>query len=333
MTNPAQYLIHEDQLRTIKTIKDVLDDGSFYTMDYRSDHRLDDVIAYSAGNMEEFYAAMQKYLVEERLPIPPVGAGCAAFKVRNKAGHVLVGRNFDYKHTPNTMLIRVSPSAGYRNFGMCDLCFADFEQGQINDGKTDITKAIMFPYVTMDGINEKGVFICILQLKNAETYQNSGKKKMLTTVAVRAALDKAASVREVVDIFASHDIQTCLPGNDFHFFVADASGGSAVIEYFKGKMNVIGTDHVTNFFLSPGARRRGGGKGRYDVLGSLIDYREGCIEKEDVMNMLRLISQPSGQKGTNYTLWSAVYDLTAGEVELAIDQKYDRVLRYSLRKF
>ena len=331
MTNPARYLVFEDQKKTIKSIKDVRGDGSFYTMDCLSDHRLEEILTAGPGTMDEFMAALQKYLVADRLKKPTVGAGCAAFKAVDKKGHVLVGRNFDFKHVPSTMLIRTKPETGYKAFGMCDLVFAGFEKGQLTDGKTDITNAVAFPYVTMDGINEKGLFICCLQLRKAETRQNTGKTKLLSTVALRAALDKTENVQGVVDLFGSYDMQTSMDGNDFHFFVADADGDSIVIEYLRNQMNVIKTDHVTNFFLSPGARRKGGGKLRYDVMGDILDYRNGILEKSDAMDVLRFISQPSGDKGTSYTLWSAVYDLTEGSVDLAIDQKYGDVLHYSLK--
>ncbi len=330
MANPAKYLIHEDQIRTVQSIRDVYGNGSFYTMEYYADHRLEDILTEGAGTAEEFLAALQKHLIAARLPQPSMGAGCSAFMARNKDGHVLVGRNFDFKHDLVSMLIRTSPEKGFRTLCMSDLAFAEIKPGQFSDGVSDLTPAMMAPYVTMDGINEKGFFISVLQLRNVETHQETGKKKITTSAAIRAALDTAETVQDAVGIFASYDMQTARPGNDFHFFIADAKGDSAVIEYFQGQMNVIKTDHVTNFFLSKGARRKGGGKSRYNVIDAALDYREGNLEKSDIMDILRLISQPSGKKGQSNTLWSAVYDLTAGELELVIDHRYGDVRHYSL---
>ncbi len=331
MPNPAKFLIHEDQKKTVQSIRDIYGNGTFYTMDYSADHRLDDILASGAGNMEEFFKVLQKYLIADRLPKPTMGAGCSCFMVRNKEGHVIVGRNFDFRHDLASMLIRTLPEKGFKTIGMADLVFADIKPGQLSDGVSDLTPAMMFPYLTMDGINEKGFFIGVLQLRRAETYQDTGKKKITTSVAIRAALDKAETVQDAINIFSAYDMQTARPGNDYHFFIADASGNSAVIEYFQGKMNVIRTDHVTNFFLSPGARKRGVGKERYGVMDALLSYRDGRMEKQDVMDTLRLISQPSGPKGQSITLWSAVYDLTARELDLVIDHRYGEPRHYSLK--
>ncbi len=331
MPNPAKYLIHEDQLKTVRSIRDIYGDGRFYTMDYAADHRLEDILAAGAGTSDELFAAVRKYLVAARLPRPSMGAGCSAFMAKNKEGHVLVGRNFDFNHDMVTMLISTAPEKCFKTLGMADLAFAEIKPGQLTDGETDLTPAMMFPYVTMDGINEKGFFIGVLQLRKVETYQNTGRKKITTSVAIRASLDKAETVQDAIDIFGSYDMQTARPGNDFHFFIADAKGDSAVIEYFQGKMNVLKTDHVTNFFLSPGARKKGVGKERYKVLDALLSYREGTLEKEDMMYVLKLISQPSGAKGKSNTLWSAVYDLTDRTLDLVVDHRYDDVRHYSLK--
>ena len=332
MSNPAAFLKHEDQLRTVSTLKDHFGTGHFYTLDYQSDYRLDDMLKANVTNNDEFQAALQRILIADRLPKPSMGAGCTAFMVKDRRGHVLVGRNYDFRHEPATLLIKTSPEGENRSMGMCDLAFIDIKPGQLSDGRSDISSVMMFPYLTLDGLNDKGVCISVLQLRNATTNQDTGKGKVVTTLAIRAVLDRAGSVQEAMEIFSSYDMQSALPGNDYHFLLADKKGDSAVIEYVDNKMNVISTDRVTNFFLSKGSRRRGAGKERYDVVDAVMRYHEGIMERKEVMETLKLVSQPSPLKktGGSRTLWSAVYDLTAGELDLAIDRKYGRILHFSL---
>ena len=330
MANPAAYLIHEDQKRTAETLKDVLGDGSFYTLEYLSDYRLGDVLASGASNGNELKNVLSKLLIADRLPAPSCGAGCSAFIAKNREGHVIVGRNYDFTHELSSMLVRTSPEGGYKSMGMIDLGFLDIGPGQLSDGKTDLSPLMMMPYMTLDGINERGFFIAVLQLRGVETHQDTGKTKIMTTTAIRAVLDRAATVGEAEEIFRSYDMHTAREKNDYHFFVADRGGASAVFEYFNNEFNVIRTDCVTNFMMSPGARKRGGGKERFRIIDSVLRYRSGSLEKDEAMDTLRLVSQPYPPKGKSNTLWSAVYDLTDGTLELATGRGYGEPMNFRL---
>lgn len=48
------------------------------------------------------------------------------------------------------------------------------------------------------------------------------------------------------------------------------------------------------------------------------------------MSALRLVSQPAGNSGRSHTLWSAVYDLTAGKLDLAVGRRYDDIRHFKL---
>ena len=331
MPNPAIYLIHDDQHRTVRSIRDLFGDASLYYMDYVADDRINDVLSAGAGSSEELRAVLEKLLISGRFPETTFDADCSIFKSKTRDGHILVGRNFDFTHALNSLLIRKERVGSFASLGLADLTFAGIEPGQLSDGVTDISAAMMFPFTTMDGTNEKGLFIGVLALSGEPTHQNTGQKKITTGVAIRATLDKAETVQEATELFASYDMQSVVSDLDFHFFVADRSGDSKVIEYFEGRMYLIDTDHVTNFYLSPSAAGRdSAGKNRYDVLDALIRYRGDDLERQDVMSALRLVSQPAGNSGRSNTLWSAVYDLTAGELDLAVGRRYDDIRHFQL---
>ena len=107
---------------------------------------------------------LQKLLITDRLPVPGSGAGCSIFAARNKKGHVLVGRNLDFRHKPHDPSV-LFMRTGEFYFGMADLGFMPLPKGSLSDGKTDISAAVMFPYLVLDGMNEKGLFIGVMQLR------------------------------------------------------------------------------------------------------------------------------------------------------------------------
>lgn len=90
--------------------------------------------------------------------------------------------------------------------------------------------AMLGPFASLDGINEKGVSIAVLTLDSLPTRQNSGKLKINTSLAIRLVLDRAASTQEAIDLLGSYDM-VAMAGRDYHFFINDASGDSRVVEY------------------------------------------------------------------------------------------------------
>ena len=62
-----------------------------------------------------------------------------------------------------------NPAAKYRTLGTGDCFWIDFKnasygKGMADDGKTDLSPFLLCPFLTMDGMNEKGLAICILSL-------------------------------------------------------------------------------------------------------------------------------------------------------------------------
>ncbi len=328
--NPARYLKDDAQRSSVRSLRDVYRDGSFYTMVNTADYHLDEVLAAGLSSYEDLKEDLRgKLLLTAPLAID-VDGGCSVFVARNKSGHVLVGRNYDFRHERSVLLLKTQVPGQKKTFGMANARFLDYKPGQLSDGVTDLSAAVLFPLLTVDGMNEDGVFISVLVVPHAGTKQHTGKKPVLSTVAMRAVLDRTKTVSEAVKLFSSYDLQ--IPGEhrDFHFLVADRTGDSAVLEYHGGTLSVIETNAVTNFYLDPSAGGMGEGKERYEVIRSLLEYRSGILERQDMMDILRLVSQPAGQKGKSDTLWSAVYDLTEGSMDLVVGHRYQEPIHVSL---
>ena len=111
-----------------------------------------------------------------------VNAGCSTFVTKNMKGEPVMGRNFDLRHfrdnvetapTDMTGLIVAvhtdNPRAKYRSVSFADAFWLDakggsFYEGVLDDGKKDISMALLLPFLCMDGVNEKGLAVSIMHL-------------------------------------------------------------------------------------------------------------------------------------------------------------------------
>ena len=192
--------------------------------------------------------------------------------------------------------------------------------------------AAFFPYLLMDGMNEKGLAMSVLKLRGDPTLQDTGKNKISTTVALRLVLDRAATVDEALALLDEYDMQSSMPEANFHFLLADASGKAVVLEYLpNGQRMEYDQNYVTNFYLTenvPYAPVRG--KDRYDLIEQTLIFKKGVMSEAEVMALLAVIGQPETEEATSMTQWSVVYNLTDLTGRVAVVREYDNVFRFSL---
>ena len=224
-----------------------------------------------------------------------------------------------------------------------------YGQGFYNDGKTDLSLMMGLPYAALDGINEDGFAIGVLALNEEQTNQQTGKGRISTTVAIRLLLDRASTVREAIEMLKSYDMD--MRGNgrsNYHFFMADATGDYAIVEYSLAEgekhptvMEVFSQNDtlrcVTNFYVSPamaGTTDGWGslhGKDRYETLRcDLLDNNYTLSEKE-AMHLLESVSQPPTEELTSQTQWSALYNLTEKTLRLSILREYGKEYKFKVK--
>jgi len=197
------------------------------------------------------------------------------------------------------------------------------------------------PYMAMDGINEKGFSIGVLEIKSKATKQNTGKKPIITTVAIRAALDKCERVEEAIELFASYDMHDSIFIN-YHYQLADAYGTSAIIEYVDNKMYVIkqekkdGCLALTNYFLTPGGDNHDGrGMDRYEHITRTLEEKGGIITEDEAMKLLSEVTlnyQHKLLKHQVITLWSAVYNCNEKSMLLCAAMNYGKKYKFFVDK-
>ena len=359
--NKASCITDAGKLEMIHSMKDIDGNGRLYEIDYNQDYMLDSVMQPGITEQTELFRHIASLLFDN-LPAENAevkyGAGCSAFAAQEAEGKgFLMGRNYDFRHfTPDNksylptsaILVRTAPEGGKKSISMVDGLNLGFGQGFYNDGKTDLSMLMALPYAALDGINEDGFAIGVLALNEKQTNQQTGKQRIGTTVAIRMMLDKASTVREAIEMLKNYDMDMRGNGHsNYHFFMADATGDYAIVEYTFDKdrtepkvMEVFTADDslrcVTNFYVAPsmtGTTDGWGsshGKDRYENLRKTLDEKKHVMKEDEAMQLLEKVSQPPTEELTSQTQWSALYNLTEKTLRLTILREYAKEYNFRI---
>ena len=325
-----QYF-RENQKKSLDTIRYL--DENIHLMDYSFDYGLDKLLEKGVANTGELVAfcCNQMTFGKKLLDMQDGEFACTTFNTVNRNGEYLLGRNFDFVDAP-CMLVWTHPENGYKSLAVADstvmLC------GKKHAPDKTRYRALMAPYCCMDGINEKGLSIAVLELKAKATAQKTGKKPITTTVIIRAVLDKAANVEEAIELFRSYDMQDAI-FCAYHYQITDATGRSVILEYDNNELVVVEPKNgryqwAANFYLTMSCdNSRGFGYDRADAVRERLAETDGVMEEAEVMALLEQVhlnyKHKRGYQIT--TLWSAVYNNTTGAVTIAGGMDYTRQYR------
>jgi len=272
-------------------------EGDLYAMTYEGRYYLDEALdagIESATQLGRFLS--EKMFLGREIEVRENVFGCSAFLAKTPEGSPIVGRNFDYAPTSALMLYTKPRGGGYESMGMVDLEMIGVgsEERGLVPPETAIGGVSMWaaPYACMDGVNEKGLCVCILELESDSTFQNTGKKPIITTIALRMMLDKCATVDEATRMLSNYDMRSSA-GYPYHYLIADASGKCAVVEYPGNRMTVLDSTFCTNFQLSEGEEHLYGiGFIRYDTIRDSLARRSSVLSRKEAMDLLEDVKVP-----------------------------------------
>lgn len=323
------------QVETLQSINKVTD--GFYTMDYRYDYDIDEMMKNGINTHVGLFAYGLSNIFGKA-----VNFGCTTFNAETPGGDALLARNFDYMDSP-MLLVWTHPENGYKSVSMVSLYFFLYDDENLPEDEASSLLTLMAPYAPLDGMNEKGLSIGVLELEKDPLFQISLKPNLTTTTVIRACLDKAATVDEAIEIFESHDVRDLLFGGcTYHYQIADATGRSVVIEYVDGKMHVIeaekndsGVDWITaaNYYLVEGVDDPlGMGWERTDIVKETLGPVNGIITEETAMNTLQRASMKDADLHGYIcsTLWSSVYNMDDLTFDLCVNTDYTTTYHFSL---
>lgn len=380
---PTSLISDPAKLKLVHSIQD-LSDGRFFYLDYTVDYKFDLMKSSNITTNEGLIKFVQKYLLDSsETPANAkltYGAGCSAFAAKTPEGKYIMGRNFDYAHGNEPIaaaLVSTAPEGKLRSISLVDGYWIGYRQNLYNSffDKSkmvqDLSYIMGFPYLLMDGMNEAGFAISVLHLDGKPTQQNNTGCKMTPTVLMRYLLDNAHSVDEAVSMLKEVDFH--VPDNDgnYHFYVADASGKHAVLEYVwdedhrdarfiddeiynsnggisgfnfpavkPNTLHVMTDKHcVSNFYVSPtmecsskGPTKSQHGKTRYDIMDFVLTQNNDCLTEARAMSLLDNVSQAENPKDvTSHTQWSVVYNLSEKKATVCVNRDYSKSFTFYVR--
>ena len=158
---------------TLDSVKKLTDysDFNLYKMDICYDYSIDKIIDRGIFDDESALGA----ILQEVLPDYPVNLkmpnfGCSAFTMKNPDS-VMMGRNYDFKNDTSSMLVYCSPKDGYRSVAFAALDNVGANNPELSDETRLAT--LLSPFISLDGINEKGVSIAVLTLDSNPVRQQA----------------------------------------------------------------------------------------------------------------------------------------------------------------
>lgn len=315
------------RIKTMSSINKVAE--SFYTVNYSADYKLDEVLEHGAANSDE----LMEVLSQELFFGFPVEAdenfsACSAFIAKTPAGQRIMGRNFDYPPA-GSLLVYCQPEGGYRSYSMVSLGHLGVSEKYDSMPETLAGKAAILasPYACVDGLNEEGLAIAVLELETEPTDQSTGKINIITTLAVRMVLDKCATTQEAITMLDEYDMHSS-GGYPYHFIISDKNDKTAIVEWPENEMNVVEQNYVTNFQLSEGKNFQVGiGKDRYQKLEETLTAKNAILSTEDAMDLLKEVRVE--WNGDWQTDWSVVYNLDDFTADICSEMDYDNVYHFS----
>lgn len=325
---------------TMKAVKKI--DNGLYIMDCYYDYEALDILGNGVDTTVQLITSGLKTIFQG-----DKGYACSTFNSVTKDGDYLFSRNFDYMDSP-TIIVRTTPENGYKSISTASLYFVGYELNSdfvADDTKNNIL-TLLAPYICLDGINEKGLAIGVLELETAPTFQLTLKPNLTTTTMIRACLDNAATVEEAIEIFSSHDMRDLLfDGCKYHYQISDANGKSAIIEYYKNKMYVLYPEHnkanktdfqaATNFHLIENAVDPDGmGYDRYVFIMDSLKKSKGVTSEKEAMKILNKVHMKDADLHGYIcsTLWSNVFNLTDKTVTMCYFGNYNKTFKFSVFK-
>jgi hypothetical protein len=180
--------------------------------------------------------------------------------------------------------------------------------------------------VIVDGMNEHGLAASSLKVPCRPGSGDSDKTAIVSNHVMRLALDYARDVDEALQLLGDYDV--AFPAVCVHFFLADASGRSVIIEYIDGEPVVIDNVEpwqvVTNFLVSE-EQPQGNSSPcwRYNVAYQQLQQTGGTVTAPQAMSIAAAASVPD-------TIWSAIYNLSDGGIDVVVGGNYDRVHHFEL---
>jgi len=299
-----------ESLRTLQSLEKV-NDYPLFVMTYYGD--------YGFRRLLKADRSRNPVRREKRSPVEAPSWQCTCFAAAGDSNAPVFGRNFDWSHRASLLLF-ADPPDGYASVSMVDIHYCDYGPDPNLTSLEARIGLLRTPYMPFDGMNEKGVAIGIMAVPYVELPYDPGKRTLGDLEVIRLVLDYAESTDHAISLIRNYNIR--MDEVPLHYFVADRSGKSAVLEFVNSEMKVLynsGRFQVsTNFILHNYLPNLIGRCWRYDLAHSILSSKNGSVSMSEARDILWNVSQVN-------TMWSAVYNLKSGDVQIIPGRRFGSV--------
>lgn len=306
-----------DRARTLASLRRI-DDWPLYEMHYYGDYGFDGFLeqGIQAGYRPQSYAVG----VAEKW-------ACTCVATLNEERDLIFGRNFDWYVHP-ALILFTNPPTAYASVSMVDISYLGYDQEHPAEDERE--GLLDVPYFPFDGMNEYGLAVGIMAVPHAEGGDDPDKVTIGSLHVVRLLLDYAKDVDEAVSLLDNYNVDFG-GGPPVHYLIADPAGHSVVAEFIDGQVHATWNKEpwqvATNFLVSDAASDEGRSHcWRYSTAYQTLEMANGKVSQEEAMSLLEEVSQ----SGDLPTIWSTVYNMTGGDINIVVGREYDHVHRFNL---
>ena len=267
-------------------------------------------------------------------PVPELRKGdpelCSTFMARHRRGGVVFGRNNDARPYP-VLVLHNTPAGGHASISVVNmLAMNDLGACPHLAGYQGRASFLRAPYYPQEGMNEKGVAISGMSSPGQDRLSDPRRATLDYEQAIRLVLDHAADLDEAVLLLRSYNLAS---SDVQHLLIADASGRSAVIEYFDDRMIVIPNEApwqvATNTPLHGSSTQQlRTDCWRYDAAWRRLERQRDGLSLNEAMEVLRSMAMTEPLE----TVTSAAYDLERGDMILALGGDFNRIWNFRLER-
>lgn len=259
----------------------------------------------------------------------PSSWACSLFTTLHDSENRLLGRNFDWEFSP-ALLLFTDPSDGYASVSIVDIAYLGFA-GNLANRVMDLplieqTSLLDAPRLPFDGMNEAGLAVGMAAVPDGGVRPDPDKETIGSLMVIREMLDHAGDVDEAVAILETYNIET-RGGPPLHYLIADRSGRAVLVEFYRGQLVIQPNEdpwhQATNFIRASTGDDPRGQCWRHDHLTDALEDAEGRLSPTAAMDLLAGVAQSNTQ-------WSVVYEMSNGELAVAMGQNYDEIYRFQL---
>ena len=277
------------------------------------------------GNYEDLFQKENQKAIDHPM-IDESWRYCSMFSTKS-GDSVFMARNWDNQNVGSIIVSLYKPQNGYSSISFSRAIDMGFPLNvDLEDAKSVSmgNKLLLAPFYAYDGMNDRGLCASVTGSEHVKINPINGKESVFISFLVRRILDQTKSIEEAVTLVEKY-VPFDLDKNslDCHFYIADTSGRSVILEYrendwqkiYPGNSWQVMTNNVMYGVQEAKLREE---CPRYKKLSESLEMTNGNIDWQTGMQMLRDVSQ----KGTT---WSVVYSLRSKDVYFSVYQTWEKI--------